>query len=394
MTAPSQLDSERLTPRPSIGLSTSMLLVNYLLMVLPLLGLWDKELSLNGGKMKSNFAESQQIAKDLLVAYGLPLGVAERSAYEITMADAWGRGSHGLLRLPHYLRRIEAGGIDKDAELTVIKDKGPVLSLNGNGGMGHFQAHHASAVATERAGTYGVSVVSVADSNHCGVLGLYVLEMVSKGFIGLAFTNGPAVMPAWGGNKAILSTSPLACGIPSKPRPAIIDLATSTVARGRIAQAAAKDEVIPDGWAFDASGAPTNDAKLALFGMLAPMAGAKGFALALMVEALTGGLVGPLLSSEVADPLSLNDISKAQGLSHLLIALDPSAFADDDSAADRLDRMADQVIQTNGRLTGTSRPLSDEVTDDTEVDITESVAAEIIQMARDAKVVLPSSWRA
>ncbi len=376
-----------------LSITLSILLVDLGLMVLPLLGLGDIKSSLSGGKMKSNFSQSQTIAKDLLIAYGLAPHVAESSARQITMADAWGRGSHGLLRLPHYLRRISAGGIDKESKLTTIKDKGPVLSLDGNGGMGHYQASQASALATERAENYGVSVVSVANSNHCGVLGLYVLDMVSRGFIGLAFTNGPAVMPAWGGNKAILSTSPLACGIPAKPRPAIIDLATSTVARGRIAQAAAKEEEIPDGWAFDANGDPTNDAKAALFGMLAPMAGAKGFALALMVEALTGGLVGPSLSNDVADPLSLNDISRPQGLSHLLIAIDPSAFSDDNGASSRLDRMAEQVISTNGRLPGTSRPLPDEVTDTTEVEVADSVASEIIQLAASKGVDLPPTWR-
>ena len=370
-----------------------MLVVEMPLMVLPLLGFTDIRSSPIGGNMQSNFSQTQAVARGLLMAYGLSNEVAQRSAYEITMADAWGRGSHGLLRLPHYLRRIDGGGISKDSQLSVETDTGPLLSLDGNGGMGHFQAHAASVLASERALRYGIGIVGVSDSNHCGVLGLYVLEMIKNGLIGLAFTNGPAVMPAWNGNKAILSTSPIACGIPSRPRPVIIDLATSTVARGRIAQAAAKDEVIPDGWAFDSSGAPTTDPKEALFGMLAPMAGAKGFALALMVEALTGGLVGPSLSTEVADPLSLDEVSKRQGLSHLLIAIDPRQFGGGEDSLKRIDALAEQVTATNGRLPGRSRPLPEEITDDTKVEIADSVAHEIIEMANSANIDLPPSWK-
>lgn len=342
--------------------------------------------------MQSNFSESQSVAKALLREYGLSPEVAERSSHEITMADAWGRGSHGLLRLPHYLRRLKAGGINAKAELSVIKETGAVLALDGHGGMGHFQAHRASVLATQRAQRYGVGVVSVADSNHCGVLGLYVLEMLEQGLIGLAFTNGPAVMPAWDGNRPLLSTSPLAAGIPSQPRPTIIDMATSTVARGRIAQAAAADEEIPDGWAFDSNGIPTNDPKIALNGMLAPMAGAKGFALALMVEALTGGLVGPSLSTEVADPLSLDAIATPQRLSHLLMAIDPSAFGIDSSSTERLNEMAHQVVSSNGRLPGAGRPLPNEITPQTKIQIADSVAKEIAHMAKTANVELPPSW--
>ena len=118
----------------------------------------------------------------------------------------------------------------------------------------------------------------------------------------LVFSCGPAVLPPWGGTERLLSTSPIAAGFPTGPRPVIIDLALSTVARGKIAAYAQRGEPLPDGWALDADGNPTNDAQEALVGMLSPLGGAKGFALAYLVEALTGALIGPL--SRATSPTS------------------------------------------------------------------------------------------
>src|SRR5690606_32119204 len=104
---------------------------------------------------------------------------------------------------------------------------------------------------------------SVGDSGHCGALGVYALPMLRAGRVGLVFSNGPAVMPPWQGSQPVLSTSPLAAGIPAGDQHAIVDLATTAVARGKIAAAARSGDPLPDGWAVDAAGQPTNDAAVA-----------------------------------------------------------------------------------------------------------------------------------
>jgi (2R)-3-sulfolactate dehydrogenase (NADP+) len=175
----------------------------------------------------------------------------------------------------------------------------------------------------------------------------------------MIFTNGPAVMPAVGGNAPLLSTSPIASGIPSKP-PIIIDLSTSAVARGKIASAAKAGGSIPEGWAVNAQGQPITDAKEALMGMLAPLGGAKGFALGLMVESLSAGLSGGNLSRAVPDMFNADDDTKPQGISHTVITIDPNDIGDASSYED-FNRLASSITETGGRIPGSKRVHPDKL---------------------------------
>jgi (2R)-3-sulfolactate dehydrogenase (NADP+) len=167
-----------------------------------------------------------------------------------------------------------------------------LVIYDGENGLGHWQLQRAAEVAAERAAINGIAAVGVGI--HIVVLsGFTPHQLPRKGLVGIIFSNGPAVMPPWGGHTPVLSTSPIAAGIPTNP-PTIIDMATSAVARGKIAAKAQSGEPLEPGWAFTADGQPTTDAKAALSGMLAPLGGAKGYALAVLVESLTGALIGPL----------------------------------------------------------------------------------------------------
>lgn len=295
-------------------------------------------------------------ATELLGATGMPASHARASAEAIVLAEVWGRGSHGLLRLPYYLERLLAGGYNPRAQLTEVTDTGPVVSYDGQAGLGHWQVRRAAELAAGRACRYGLAAVAVGNSGHCGALGVYTSAGLDAGLLSLIFSNGPAVMPPWSGHTPILSTSPLAAGIPCRPEPAVIDLATSAVARGQIAKRAAQGEPLEPGWAFDAAGTPTTDPHAALAGMLAPLGGAKGFALALLVEALTGGMVGPTLASGVSDMFRAGDAARPQQIAHLVVAIDPRRF-DSTGRGDtaRLDALAESVSKAGGRLPGTGK---------------------------------------
>ena len=219
-------------------------------------------------------------AQSLLEAAGVPTEQAATTARCIVASDRWGIGSHGLMRLPFYLARLQAGGIKPDAQLKTVTDLPSLVVFDGDDGLGHWQLQHAAEVAAERAMVNGVAAVGVGRSNHCGALGIYVWPMINRGLVGIAFSTGPAVMPPWGGNKALLSTSPIAAGIPTNP-PTVVDLATSAVARGKIQAKAQAGAELEPGWAFTKDGAPTTDAKEALAGMLAPLGGVKGYAVAI-----------------------------------------------------------------------------------------------------------------
>jgi (2R)-3-sulfolactate dehydrogenase (NADP+) len=316
-------------------------------------------------------------AAALLIASGVPEDAARVTAKALTLAESWGLGSHGLMRLPYYLQRLQAGGIKRDADMALVQDSGPVVAYDGQTGLGHWQLWRAAQVAAERCATFGLAAVSVGNSSHCGCLGVYTLPVVDAGYLALVFSNGPAVMPPWGGSRPVLSTSPLAAGIPCRPRPAIVDMATTAVARGRIAERAHRGEALPEGWAMDSSGAPTIDADAALAGMLAPLGGAKGFAIALLVEALTGGLVGPALSADVSDMFDADVASVPQRIAHLVLAIDPARTGIDSRGQQRLDALAELVVQAGGRLPGERRRHPDEIADDEPLVIASRTAAEL-----------------
>lgn len=289
----------------------------------------------------------------MLVAAGVPAKSAEKTARAIVTSDVWGNPSHGLMRLPFYLQRITMGGVNAEATLKVISERGAITSLDGEDGLGHWQVWVAAELGVVKAKEFGISLVSVKNSSHCGALGVYLYPALDAGQIAMIFTNGPAVMPAVGGNAPLLSTSPIASGIPSKP-PMIIDLSTSAVARGKIASAAKAGGSIPEGWAVNAQGEPITDAKEALMGMLAPLGGAKGFALGLMVESLSAGLSGGNLSRAVPDMFNAEDDTKPQGISHTVITIDPNDIGDASSYED-FNRLASSITETGGRIPGSKR---------------------------------------
>ncbi len=314
-------------------------------------------------------------ATELLVAAGMDSAKAATSAHAIVASDRWGIGSHGLMRLPFYLDRLKAGGINPKAELKKVTDMPGLVIFDGEDGLGHWQIQHAAQLAAERAKVNGIAAVGVGRSSHCGALGIYVWPMIDAGLVGIAFSTGPAVMPPTGGNKPLLSTSPVAAGIPTNP-PTVVDLATSAVARGKIQAKAQAGAELEPGWAFTKDGAPTTDAKEALAGMLAPLGGAKGYALAVLVESLTGVLIGPTLSKNIPDMFNHDFDSAPQEIAHFVIAIDASKLSVDGENS-RLADFAGEVNSAGGRLPGSNRVNPGKLNPSDEITITDSVAAQL-----------------
>ena len=314
-------------------------------------------------------------ATSLLEAADVSKQEAATTARCIVASDRWGIGSHGLMRLPFYLSRLQAGGINPKAELKTVTDLPSLVVFDGDDGLGHWQLQRASEIATERAMVNGIAAVGVGRSNHCGALGIYVWPMINRGLVGIAFSTGPAVMPPWGGNQPLLSTSPIAAGIPTNP-PTVVDLATSAVARGKIQAKAQAGAELEPGWAFTKDGAPTTDAKEALAGMLAPLGGVKGYAIAVLVESLTGMLIGPTLAKNIPDMFAASQDAMPQQISHFVIAIDASKLSVDGSN-NRTNEFTQEVKAAGGRLPGANRVNPEKLNDGDEITITDQVTEQL-----------------
>lgn len=300
-------------------------------------------------------------ATALLLATGVEESKAATTARAIVASDVWGNASHGLMRLSYYLRRLQAGGINNHANLREISSRPAARVFDGENGLGHWQVWEGAKLGVATAKEFGISLISISNSNHCGALGVYLYPALDANAISILFTNGPAVMPAVGGNAPLLSTSPIAAGIPAST-PMIVDLATSAVARGKIAAKAKEGGSIPAGWAVDREGNTITDAKEALGGMLAPLGGAKGFALGLLVESMVAGLTAGSLSTEIPDMFNEADDSKGQTISHSIITIDADAISGAKGRA-KLDQLASSVKATGGRTPGSSRIHPSKITD-------------------------------
>jgi len=316
-----------------------------------------------------------ETATSLLEAAGVPKQEAATTARCIVASDRWGIGSHGLMRLPFYLSRLQASGINPKAQLKTVTDLPSLVVFDGDDGLGHWQSQKASEIASERAMVNGIAAVGIGRSNHCGALGIYVWPMINRGLVGIAFSTGPAVMPPWGGNQTLLSTSPIAAGIPTNP-PTVVDLATSAVARGKIQAKAQAGAELEPGWAFTKDGAPTTDAKEALAGMLAPLGGVKGYAIAVLVESLTGMLIGPTLAKNIPDMFAASQDGLPQQISHFVIAIDASKLSVDGSN-NRTNEFTQEVKAAGGRLPGANRVNPEKLNDGDEITITDQVSEQL-----------------
>lgn len=345
--------------------------------------------------MKVRYGDVVSLAAELLEGVGLDRENAGAVARAIGLAEVWDLASHGLLRLPIYLDRYESGGYDPDARLQTVTDLGPLLVLDGGTGLGHWQLSRAVQLALPRAKQFGIAVVGVGNSGHCGALGIYAADAAEQGLASLVYSSGPPVLPPWGGSEKLLSTSPIAAGFPLSPRPIIVDLALSTVARGKIAAYAGRADPLPEGWALDSNGNPTTDAQVALTGMLAPLGGAKGFALAFLVEALTAGLVGPSLSKDMPDFFDRNSLSQPQRIAHLLVLIDPSRTdvnGDPLAAQRRFAELATATDAAGGRVPGSRRLAPSEVTDDQLVDVQDELWKQLTDRRERTAPINRGDW--
>jgi LDH2 family malate/lactate/ureidoglycolate dehydrogenase len=244
----------------------------------------------------------------------------------VVEGDLRGVESHGVLRLPAYVHRVQAGLMTATTELKVVRERGATILLDAQGGFGQVAGVLAMDHAIERARKHGVGFAAVRNANHFGIAAHYTMMALPHKMIGMAATNAAPSMAAWGGTAAVLGTNPICVAIPTgQDADIVLDMASSIVARGKIRFAASKGDSIPPGWALDADGRPTEDPQAALNGTLLPIGGPKGYGLALVVDVLAGVLTGSDYSVHLS---SVHDMSSQASVGFVMQAVDITAFAD------------------------------------------------------------------
>lgn len=290
-------------------------------------------------------------ARACLRAVGVPDDDAAIVADGLVQTSLWGIDSHGVLRLTHYLDRLQRGSTRAVAPGR-FKTTGPcTASMDGDNGLGILHCVRAMDRAIGLARESGLGAVGVRRSSHCGAVGLYARQAAAAGLIGVAFTQANAIVVPYGGRRAFLGTNPIAIALPrAGDVPLCLDMATSQVAFNRVINARVENRPVPPGLVVDADGEPTTDPHAAV--AITPLGGAdygyKGYGLALMVDLLCGALNGMAFGPHITPMYEALDTP--QDLGHLVIALDPGRFAGGTTLAATVRAMADELPREPGHV--------------------------------------------
>jgi len=282
--------------------------------------------------------------------------MAEAAARHLVHAEEEGLPTHGMSRVPFYCAMLRKGRADGAAEPKMLAERGGACLIDNRDGLPYVSAAWAVEEVIQRARRNGIAFAGITNSAHVGVLGIHLEPVAREGLVGFAFTNSPAAIPPWGGKKALFGTNPVAAVFPRKNRqPIVIDLALTTVVRGKIMMAMRKGERIPEGWALDRNGRPTTDPKEAIErGSLFPIGGAKGAMLALMFELLCASLTGSAIGPE-ADSFFSEEGNKPR-IGQAFIAIDPGALAGTDKFSERVETVVGIMLSDpEVRLPGARR---------------------------------------
>jgi LDH2 family malate/lactate/ureidoglycolate dehydrogenase len=273
----------------------------------------------------------------ILLAHGVPEADARLVAESLVTADVWGHPSHGMLRLPWYVARLQSGAMRAVTEVETISSLAAVSVLDGHDGIGQVVTHRAVTAAGNAANTYGVGVVAVRNSNHFGTAAYWTRILAEWGCVGILTTNGSPAMAPWGGVEKMVGANPWSIAVPGvRHGTVVLDIANVGVARGKVYAARQRGQRLPEGWAIDASGLPTTDPQAAIDGLILPMAGHKGYAISFMMDVLSGVLTGSLFGGDVVGPYVPDQRS---GCGHLVIAIDVAAIMPPEQFTERVDQL-------------------------------------------------------
>jgi LDH2 family malate/lactate/ureidoglycolate dehydrogenase len=319
----------------------------------------------------------------VLQRLGMPSEDAREVADCLLLAELRGVDSHGLIRLPVYARRIQAGVVNARPSITAESRFAAVVLIDGDNGLGPVVGTRAMLEALRVAENCGVGYAGVRRSNHFGAAAFYVEKAIRKGYIGSAISNAPPNMAAFGGRTRFLGTNPMAVGIPAGlERPLVFDASSSVVARGKIILAAERSLPIPLGWAIDPEGRPTTDAQAALAGAVLPFGGPKGSAISLIIDILSGVMTGASFARYLN---TLENLNAVQNVGHVFMAMRTDLFLPAGEFQRRMDEIL-RMLKTSPPAVGVERVLAPgEVEFETEAEYRKSGMPVVPEVVRQLK---------
>jgi LDH2 family malate/lactate/ureidoglycolate dehydrogenase len=287
-------------------------------------------------------AEARAFGQAIFERLDMPADDARVLADHFVWNDRRGQPWLGVRRIPEYVTRLQAGATAARPKLTTVADRGAFLVLDGGNGWGHVIGARAMNVAVTRAREFGLAGVSVRNTTSAGAIGYYALQAAEQRMIGLAINNSQPIQAAWGGSASLLGTEAFAVSCPAGHHPPLLlDMATSALSLVGVKKHRDRGESLPAGAALTADGRPTVDPEEALRGLILPMAGHRGYALAVLWETLTGVLAG---GDRFGTDVGLfDDYSGPQGVSLFLLAIDPTVSMPYEEFTARTDTLIDQM---------------------------------------------------
>lgn len=280
-------------------------------------------------------------ARAAIEACGVSAADAQLVADVLVASDMRGIESHGVARLERfYVDRLREGLIDPKAVATVERETATSLAYDAHNGLGHPVSVRAMAHAIEKAKTSGVCFATVKNSNHYGMAGYYATMALEDGMIGISLTNTLRYSPPTYGREVMLGTNPIAVAVPAGEEDAfVLDMATTTVALGKLEIAGRKSQKLKMGWAIDSEGNPTDDPAKGMLGGLLPLGGYgvdngghKGYGLGALVDILCGVLAGGTFGRQhpaLGEFLRPNDTGHFFGAMRIELFRDLEAFKRD-----------------------------------------------------------------
>jgi LDH2 family malate/lactate/ureidoglycolate dehydrogenase len=263
----------------------------------------------------------RSFSESILLAAGVPAHKAAIVASSLIAANLRGVDSHGIQLLTFYVDQLLAGEMDPHAEGRVVTESGSCLLFDGQNGIGQWVAETCCGHAIRIAGQHGMALVTARESNHFGACAWWAEKMRAAGQIGIVMCNASPIVPPWQAKQGRFGTNPICMAAPG---PWLLDMATTTVAAGKVFKAFINHQPeIPAGWAFNSEGVPTTNTEEAYHGMLMPLGGYKGSGLGFLVEILCAVLSGGAMSNEVG---GIRFRGKLVRTSQMFLAIDVARF--------------------------------------------------------------------